>query len=85
MMEMFVAERSPAEAAALAKRLKALGLRGRDAAYLASVAPPPAEPGPESVRYFEELDFMVPPPARAAVRALLGLQNPAGATGRKAA
>jgi hypothetical protein len=72
-MEVFVGDRSPAEAAALVAKLKALGLGGRDAAYLASVAPPPTEAGPEEVRWWDELAFMVPPEKRAAVCALLGL------------
>jgi hypothetical protein len=80
-MEVFVGDRSPGEAALLVAQLKALGLRGRDAAYLASVAPPGAEAGPERARYWEELAFMVPAPKRAAVCALLGI----GAAVRKAA
>ncbi|HEY0313607.1 MAG TPA: hypothetical protein VGC56_14080 [Allosphingosinicella sp.] len=75
-MEVFVPDRSPAEVAALIRTLRGLGLAGRDAAYLASVAPP-LEPGPERVRYREEFDFMVPPAARAPARAALGLQPPA--------
>jgi len=70
-MEIFVGNRSPAEAAALVPALKALALRGRDAAYLASVAPP-AEAGPERARWWDELAFMVPAPKRDAVCALLG-------------
>lgn len=81
-MEVFVGDRSPVEAAALVAKLKALGLRGRDAAYLASVAPPPPEAGPEQARYRDELAFMVPAAKRAAVCALLGLPR---AERRKAA
>ncbi|HMC91699.1 MAG TPA: hypothetical protein VKI45_04485 [Allosphingosinicella sp.] len=71
-MEVFVPDRSPAEVAALIRTLRALGLGGRDAAYLASVAPP-AEAGPERTRYREEFEFMVPPHARAPARTALGL------------
>lgn len=84
-MEVFQAERSPAEAASLVAKLKGLGLRGRDAAYLASVTPPEAEAAPERARYLEELEFMVPPAVRAAVCAILGIESPAAAASRKAA
>ena len=88
-MEVFEAARGPAEAAALAGRLKALGLRGRDAAYLASIAPPPAKAGPERARYWQELEFMVAAPLRDAACALLGIDAPPAAaplpTTRKAA
>jgi hypothetical protein len=72
-MEVFVGDRSPVEAAPLVAKLKALGLRGRDAAYLASAAPPSPEAGPEQARWWDELAFMVPAAKRSAVCALLGL------------
>ncbi|MBV9930090.1 MAG: hypothetical protein JO013_04005 [Alphaproteobacteria bacterium] len=74
-MEVFVGDRGAAEATALVARLKALGLRGRDAAYLASAAPP-AEAGPEQARYWKELAFMVPAAKRPAVCAVLGIRGP---------
>ncbi len=76
-METFVPDREPADAMRLMSCLAAIGLAGRDAAYLASVAPP-VEPGsPEMVRYLREFEFMVDHAARAAAAALIGLSEPA--------
>lgn len=85
MMELFEPQRNPGEAAALAAKLKALGLRGRDASYLASILAPPPEAVPERRRYFEELAFMVPRAAHPAVRALLGLDGAETGSIRRAA
>jgi hypothetical protein len=71
----------PGEAALLVAQLKALGLRGRDAGYLASAALPPPEAGPEQARYWDDLAFIVPAAKPAAVCGLLGL----GAQQRSAA
>lgn len=70
-MEVFEPDRSPAEVAVLIGQLRGLGLCGRDAAYLASVAPPPEDQAAERARYGEEFDFMVPRDKRAAAAALL--------------
>lgn len=72
-MEVFEPDRGAAEVAALIGQLRGLGLRGRDAAYLASVAPPPEGQAAERARYVKEFAFMVPAEKRTAAAALLGV------------
>jgi hypothetical protein len=73
-MEIFVPDRQPEETMALMARLHAIGIGGRDAAYLASVEPP-QEPGtPEMADYVKGFELMVTAAARRPAAALLGLR-----------
>lgn len=71
-MEVFVPSREDPDALALVERLKALGLAGRDAAYLACVAPPADDPSAHA-NYLAEFRFMVPADRRAEAAQLIGL------------
>lgn len=72
-MEPFMAERPAPEVLALMRRLAALGIRGRDAAYLASIVPPVESGTPEMAMYLKEFEFIVDPAARPAAAALIGI------------
>jgi hypothetical protein len=72
-MEIFVPDRQPQEALDLMGRLIEIGIGGRHAAYLATVAPP-LEPGsPEMASYLKDFEFMVHARARPSAAALVGL------------
>lgn len=72
-MEVFVPSREDPEALALVASLKQLGLAGRDAAYLACVAPPSPADVIAHRAYVAEFRFMVPPARRAEAARLVGL------------
>jgi hypothetical protein len=72
-MEVFVSEQEPDKAVSLTKALKALGLRGRDAAYLASAALPPAEDRRAVEHYLAEFRYMVNEESRPEAARLIGL------------
>jgi hypothetical protein len=72
-MEVFVPSRDDPDALALVDRLKALGLAGRDAAYLACVAPPSPDDHSAHANYLAEFRFMVRPERRAEAARLIGL------------
>ncbi|QAY75908.1 hypothetical protein [Sphingosinicella sp. BN140058] len=74
-MEVFVPSRDDPEALALIARLKQLGLGGRDAAYLACIAPPAASDPSAHENYLSEFRFMVPPAQRAEAARLVGLER----------
>ncbi len=72
-VEIFVPDREPHETMALVAQLRSIGIRGRHAAYLASVAPP-REPGtPEMTMYLKEFDLMVDSAARPAAAEIIGI------------
>lgn len=73
-MEMFVPDREPGAILELIDRLKAFGLRGRDAAFLASVAPCPSWDEQTQAAYLRDFRFIVPEPQRAAVAEMLQLE-----------
>ena len=73
-MEVFEPSRDEG-VAELIVQLRALGLGGRDAAYLASVLPPTALDPPAETRFRCEFRFMVAPESRAAAARLLGLAH----------
>jgi hypothetical protein len=74
-MEVFVPSRDEGEVAELMVRLRALGLRGRDAAYLASVLPPsPLDPQADE-NFRCEFRFMVAPEQREEAARLVGLAH----------
>ena len=77
-MEVFLPDRDPLEVLALITRLRALGVQGRDASFLASVRP--AASWDDSVRanYLKEFRYMVGPDRRCAVAELLGLDEVLG-------
>ena len=68
-----MSDRDPAEAMALMDRLLKLGIAGRDAAYLASLAPPIEQGTPEMTNYVREFEHMVTHAARASAATLVGL------------
>lgn len=72
-MEVFVSQREPEKAVTLTKALKALGLRGRDAAYLASAALPPPEDRGAIDNYLAEFRYMVSEECRPEAARLIGL------------
>ncbi|MDB5671353.1 MAG: hypothetical protein JWO25_2312 [Alphaproteobacteria bacterium] len=72
-MEVFVSQRDPEKAVSLTESLKALGLRGRDAAYLASAAVPGAGDRNALDHYLTEFRYMVSPERRPAAAELIGL------------
>ena len=74
-MEVFVPNRDDPEALALIARLKALGLAGRDAAYLACVAPPSGADPSARANYLSEFRFMVRPEQREEAARLVGLES----------
>jgi hypothetical protein len=72
-VELFISDRQPEQAVNLMAKLRALGIEGRDAAYLATVLPP-REPGtPEMARYLSEFELMVGPAERQSAAELVGL------------
>jgi hypothetical protein len=73
-MEVFVPSRDDPDALALVDRLKALGLAGRDAAYLACVAPPADDPSARA-NYLAEFRYMVRPEQRDEAARLIGLSD----------
>ena len=72
-MEIFVPDRQPQEAMDLMHRLLAIGIRGRHAAYLATVAPPQEPGSPEMASYLKDFEFMVHAPVRSSAAALIGI------------
>lgn len=72
-MEVFVSQREPEKAVSLTEQLKALGLRGRDAAYLASAALPPADDRGATDHYLAEFRYMVREENRPEAARLIGL------------
>ena len=73
-MDVFIPERQPKDAVTLTQQLISLGVRGRDAAYLASVLPPENAGAAETTAYLREFEFMVAPKARRSVATLVGFQ-----------
>jgi hypothetical protein len=74
-VEVFVSQREPETALSLTAKLKALGLRGRDAAYLASAALPTAEDRGAVDHYIAEFRYMVSEERRAEAARLIGLRE----------
>jgi hypothetical protein len=74
-MEVFVSDREPDKAVTLTAKLKALGLRGRDAAYLASAAVPAAEDQNAIDHYLAEFRYMVAEDRRPEAARLIGLSE----------
>jgi len=74
-MEVFVAQRRTEDAVLLVERLKQLGLRGRDAGYLASTLPPGGEDQAVFDNFIAEFRLMVAPEARAEAARLIDLQS----------
>ena len=74
-MEVFVSQREPEKAINLTEQLKALGLRGRDAAYLASIALPPLEDHGAVNQYLAEFRYMVSEESRPEAARLIGLNG----------
>jgi hypothetical protein len=72
-MEVFVSQREPEKALSLTKALKALGLRGRDAAYLASAALPSENDQKALDHYLVEFRYMVAEERRPEAARLIGL------------
>ena len=74
-VDIFIPGRTPEDVLALMARLAAIGVGGRDAAYLASVVPPEDESTPEMTRFLSDFEFMVHPSARRGAAALIGLPS----------
>jgi hypothetical protein len=74
-VEVFVSQREPEKAVTLTQALKALGLRGRDAAYLASAALPGADDQKARDHYLAEFRYMVSEHSRAEAARLIGLSE----------
>ncbi|TFI56892.1 hypothetical protein E2493_17975 [Sphingomonas parva] len=74
-MEVFVASRESPDVLALVERLKALGLSGRDAAYLASVDLPATADPQVRANFLSEFRFMVGAERRAEAARLVGLEE----------
>ena len=74
-MEVFVPNRAHEEALALIEQLKRLGLAGRDASFLACVAPPSDSDPSARENYLNEFRFMVRPEHRPEAARLIGLQE----------
>jgi hypothetical protein len=72
-MEIFSPDREGAEAVRLTKKLKRLGIGGRDAAYLASVDPTRTVDDCVRANYRKEFRFMVARDQRAEAARLIGL------------
>jgi hypothetical protein len=72
-MEIFVPDREDGEVMALMRRLHHLGIRGRDAAYLAGLTPPTELGSPERNNYLKDFQRMVAAESRASAAALIGL------------
>lgn len=73
-MDVFLPDREPDAILELIDRLKAFGLRGRDAAFLASVAPCKSWDEQAHAAYVRDFRFIVPEPHRAAVAEMLQLE-----------
>lgn len=74
-MEVFVSQREPGDAVTLTRKLKALGLRGRDAAYLASLQLPSGEDRGAIDHYLAEFRYMVAEDRRSEAAKLIGLRE----------
>ena len=74
-MEVFVSQREPRDALTLTRKLKALGLRGRDAAYLASLQLPSKEDRGAVDHYLAEFRYMVAEESRPEAARLIGLRE----------
>ena len=74
-MEVFVSQREPRDALTLTRKLKALGLRGRDAAYLASLQLPSNEDRGAVDHYLAEFRYMVAEENRPEAARLIGLRE----------
>jgi hypothetical protein len=74
-VEVFIGDRGGAEISGLVAELKALGLRGRDAAYLASIDPYGSVDPEVRANYLREFKVMVGADQRAAAARLVGLQE----------
>ena len=72
-MEVFIPDHEVAKTMATMQSLVALGMQGRDAAYLASVDPHRTQDPVDRARYLEEFRFMVQPSQRLAAARLVGL------------
>jgi hypothetical protein len=72
-VEVFVSQREPEKALSLTEQLKALGLRGRDAAYLASAALPGPDDQKALDHYLAEFRYMVTEDRRPEAARLIGL------------
>ena len=74
-VEVFASQREPEKAVSLTDALKALGLRGRDAAYLASTLVPPPEDRGAVDHYLAEFRYMVREESRPEAARLIGLRE----------
>jgi hypothetical protein len=74
-MEVFTPDRNGPEALALVARLKQLGIRGRDAAYLASVEFHRTTDECVRENYLAEFRFMVAPDRREEAARLIQLES----------
>ncbi len=72
-MEIFIPDREPHDVMALVAQLRSIGIGGRDASYLASVAPPSEAGTPEMTMYMKEFELMVDARARPKAAALIGI------------
>ncbi|HEX8534530.1 MAG TPA: hypothetical protein VF662_10205 [Allosphingosinicella sp.] len=83
-MEIFVPDRQPQEAIELMGRLIEIGIGGRHAAYLATVAPPQEPGSPEMASYLRDFEFMVHASARQSAATLIGFPGFYGASAEAA-
>jgi hypothetical protein len=74
-LEVFVASREGPEVITLIGELKALGLSGRDAAYLASIDLPASADPQVRANFVSEFRFMVGEDCRAQAARLVGLDE----------
>lgn len=74
-MEVFTPHRDTGAVFNLIAGLTALGIRGRDASYLASVEPYGSDDPCVRANYVTEFRFMVAPEKRAAAATLVGLRE----------
>lgn len=74
-MEVFTPERESEAIFSLIGQLGALGVRGRDASYLASIAPDATSDPQLRDRYRAEFRYIVPPASQAAAALLLGMPD----------
>ena len=74
-MEVFVSQRDPEKAVSLTDQLKALGLRGRDAAYLASTSVHAHEDRGAVDHFLAEFRYMVREESRPEAARLIGLEE----------
>ena len=72
-MDMFVPDHETGKIMELMRGLEALGIKGRDAAYLACVDSNRSHDPVDRSRYLDEFRFMVHPDQRAAAAVLVGL------------